>query len=261
MRWPADDGLLEGGILMIYVIGLGPGRKEEMTGRALAALERCDVILGYRAYVELLRPILPDKELCASPMKAEVDRCREALELSLSGRTVGLVSSGDPGVYGMAGLMLEIAEGRTEVEVVPGVTAASAAAALLGAPLMHDFAVISLSDLLTPWNLIERRLEAVAAADFVVCLYNPASRGRPTHFQWACDILMKHKAPETVAGWVCLASREGERKGITTLGSIRDAELDMFCTAVVGNVGTRVLDGRMVTPRGYRFGIREEPEE
>lgn len=245
---------------MIYVVGLGPGRKEEMTGRALAALERCDTIMGYKAYVDLVRQVFPDKDLRASPMKAEVDRCREVLELSLAGRTVGLVSSGDPGVYGMAGLMLEVAEGRTDVEVVPGVTAASAAAALLGAPLMHDFAVISLSDLLTPWNLIERRLAAVAAADFVVCLYNPASRGRPMHFQWACDILLKHKAPETVAGWVCNVGREGERYGITTLGAIRDAELDMFCTAVVGNVGTTVLDGRMVTPRGYRFGTREELE-
>ena len=245
---------------MIYVIGLGPGRKEEMTGRALAALERSDVILGYKTYIDMIRPIFPGKDLRTSSMKAEVARCREALELSLSGRTVGLVSSGDPGVYGMAGLMLEIAEGRTEVEIVPGVTAASSAAALLGAPLMHDFSVISLSDLLTPWNLIERRLGAVAAADFVVCLYNPASRGRPTHFQWACDILLRHKSPETVAGWVCGAGREGGSQCITTLGKIRDAELDMFCTAVVGNIATRVLNGRMVTPRGYRFGIREELE-
>ena len=245
---------------MIYVVGLGPGRKEEMTGRALAALERCDTILGYRAYIDLVRRIFPDKDLRASPMKAEVERCREALELALSGRTVGLVSSGDPGVYGMAGLMLEVAAGRVDVEVVPGVTAANSAAALLGAPLMHDFAVISLSDLLTPWNLIERRLDAVAAADFVVCLYNPASRGRPTHLQWACDILLRYKAPETVAGWARSVGREEERYCVTTLGQLRDAELDMFCTAVVGNIGTTVLEGRMVTPRGYRFGVREEWE-
>ena len=245
---------------MIYVVGLGPGRKEEMTGRALAALERCDTILGYRAYIDLVRRIFPDKDLRASPMKAEVERCREALELALSGRTVGLVSSGDPGVYGMAGLMLEVAGGRTDVEVVPGVTAANSAAALLGAPLMHDFAVISLSDLLTPWNLIERRLDAVAAADFVVCLYNPVSRGRPTHLQWACDILLRYKAPETVAGWARSVGREEERYCVTTLGQLRDAELDMFCTAVVGNIGTTVMEGRMVTPRGYRFGVREEWE-
>lgn len=245
---------------MIYVVGLGPGRKEEMTGRALAALERCETILGYRAYIDLVRRIFPDKDLRASPMKAEVERCREALELALSGRTVGLVSSGDPGVYGMAGLMLEVAGGRTDVEVVPGVTAANSAAALLGAPLMHDFAVISLSDLLTPWNSIERRLDAVAAADFVVCLYNPVSRGRPTHLQWACDILLRYKAPETVAGWARSVGREGERRCVTTLGKLRDAELDMFCTAVVGNIGTTVMEGRMVTPRGYRFGVREEWE-
>ncbi|WP_299078502.1 precorrin-3B C(17)-methyltransferase [uncultured Fretibacterium sp.] len=245
---------------MIYVVGLGPGRKEEMTGRALAALERCDTILGYRAYIDLVRRIFPDKDLRASPMKAEVERCREALELALSGRTVGLVSSGDPGVYGMAGLMLEVAGGRTDVEVVPGVTAANSAAALLGAPLMHDFAVISLSDLLTPWNLIERRLDAVAAADFVVCLYNPVSRGRPTHLQWACDILLRYKAPETVAGWARSVGREEEKRCVTTLGKLRDAELDMFCTAIVGNIGTTVMEGRMVTPRGYRFGVREEWE-
>ena len=245
---------------MIYVVGLGPGRKEEMTGRALAALERCDTILGYRAYIDLVRRIFPDKDLRASPMKAEVERCREALELALSGRTVGLVSSGDPGVYGMAGLMLEVAGGRTDVEVVPGVTAANSAAALLGAPLMHDFAVISLSDLLTPWNLIERRLDAVAAADFVVCLYNPVSRGRPTHLQWACDILLRYKAPDTVAGWARSVGREEEKRCVTTLGKLRDAELDMFCTAIVGNIGTTVMEGRMVTPRGYRFGVREEWE-
>ena len=245
---------------MIYVVGLGPGRKEEMTGRALAALERCDTILGYRAYIDLVRRIFPGKDLRASPMKAEVERCREALELALSGRTVGLVSSGDPGVYGMAGLMLEVAAGRVDVEVVPGVTAANSAAALLGAPLMHDFAVISLSDLLTPWNLIERRLDAVAAADFVVCLYNPVSRGRPTHLQWACDILLRYKAPETVAGWARSVGREEERYCVTTLGQLRDAELDMFCTAIVGNIGTTVMEGRMVTPRGYRFGVREEWE-
>ena len=245
---------------MIYVVGLGPGRKEEMTGRALAALERCDTILGYRAYIDLVRQIFPEKDLRASPMKAEVERCREALELALSGRTVGLVSSGDPGVYGMAGLMLEVAGGRTNVEVVPGVTAANSAAALLGAPLMHDFAVISLSDLLTPWNSIERRLDAVAAADFVVCLYNPVSRGRPTHLQWACDILLRYKAPETVAGWARSVGREEEKRCVTTLGKLRDAELDMFCTAIVGNIGTTVMEGRMVTPRGYRFGVREEWE-
>lgn len=245
---------------MIYVVGLGPGRKEEMTGRALAALERSDVILGYKTYIDMIRPIFPGKDLRTSSMKAEVSRCREALELSLSGRTVGLVSSGDPGVYGMAGLMLEVAAGRVDVEVVPGVTAANSAAALLGAPLMHDFAVISLSDLLTPWNSIERRLDAVAAADFVVCLYNPVSRGRPTHLQWACDILLRYKAPETVAGWARSVGREEEKRCVTTLGQLRDAELDMFCTAIVGNIGTTVMEGRMVTPRGYRFGVREEWE-
>lgn len=243
---------------MIYVIGLGPGRKEEMTGRALDALERCDVILGYQTYIDIIAPFFPGKEMIDSPMKEEVDRCHQALELSKSGKTVGLVSSGDAGVYGMAGLMYEIAQGEAEVEVVPGVTAACAAAAVLGAPLMHDFAVISLSDLLTPWNLIERRLNAAASADFVICLYNPSSRGRPKHFQWACDIMMKYKSPDTVAGWVSNVARENQERHITTLGKIRDETLDMFCIALVGNIATKHQGDFMVTPRGYKFGTREE---
>ena len=176
---------------MIYVVGLGPGNEDQMTPRALAALEKCDIIIGYKAYIELVRHLFEGrKELVASPMKGETERCRKVLELSKQGRTVGLISSGDPGVYGMAGIMLEIANGEADVEIVPGMTAASTAAAVLGAPLMHDFAVISLSDLLTPWELIEKRLRAAAAADFVICLYNPASRGRPEHLARACAILM-----------------------------------------------------------------------
>ena len=236
---------------LIYVVGLGPGSKGEMTGRAIEALERCDVILGYKAYISLIEGDFSHKELRPSPMKGEVARCREALELSMSGSTVGLVSSGDPGIYGMAGIMMEVAQGKTDVEVIPGITAASSAAVMLGAPLMHDFAVISLSDLLTPWELIERRLAAAAEADFVICLYNPSSRGRPEHFKNACDILLRSKAPDTPAGWVRNAGRTGASKCITTLELIRDEELDMFCTVIIGNSGTSLIDGLMVTPRGY----------
>ena len=238
---------------MIYVVGLGPGNEDQMTPRALAALEKCDIIIGYKAYIELVRHLFEGrKELVASPMKGETERCRKVLELSKQGRTVGLISSGDPGVYGMAGIMLEIANGEAEVEIVPGMTAASTAAAVLGAPLMHDFAVISLSDLLTPWELIEKRLRAAAAADFVICLYNPASRGRPEHLARACAILMEEKPAATPAGWVRNAGRDGETFGVTTLGELPKAPIDMFCTVVVGNSATRELGGRLVTPRGYK---------
>lgn len=236
---------------MIYVVGLGPGGKEEMTPRALAALERCDVILGYRTYIDLIAPLFPNKELRSSTMRQEAERCREALALALEGHTVGLVSSGDPGVYGMAGLMLEIAGEQAEVEIVPGVTAANSAAAVLGAPLMQDFAVISLSDLLTPRELIERRLLAAAQADFITCLYNPSSRGRPHHFQWACSLLLRHRPPETPAGWVRDIGRPGQSHCVTTLGEIQKAQLDMFCTAIIGNSQTVIVAGRMVTRRGY----------
>ena len=236
---------------MIYVVGLGPGNEDQMTPRALAALEKCDIIIGYKAYIELVRHLFEGrKELVASPMKGETERCRKVLELSKQGRTVGLISSGDPGVYGMAGIMLEIANGEADVEIVPGMTAASTAAA--GSPLTCDFACISLSDLLTPWELIEKRLRAAAAADFVICLYNPASRGRPEHLARACAILMEEKPAATPAGWVRNAGRDGETFGVTTLGELPKAPIDMFCTVIVGNSATRELGGRLVTPRGYK---------
>ena len=237
---------------MIYVIGLGPGGEDQMTPRALAALERCDVIIGYKTYIDLIEPLFRGKcELVVSPMRGEVERCEDALRRSREGHTVGLISSGDPGVYGMAGIMLELAGPDDNVEIVPGVTAACAAAAMLGAPLMHDFVVISLSDLLTPWELIGKRLEAAAMGDFVICLYNPMSRGRPDNLRKACEILLRHKSPGTAAGWVRNAGREGAENSLTTLGELKDAELDMFCTVIIGNHATKELHGRLVTPRGY----------
>ena len=237
---------------MIYVIGLGPGGKDQMTPRALAALERCDVIIGYKTYIDLIEPLFRGKcELVVSPMRGEVERCEDALRRSREGHTVGLISSGDPGVYGMAGIMLELAGPDDNVEIVPGVTAACAAAAMLGAPLMHDFVVISLSDLLTPWELIGKRLEAAAMGDFVICLYNPMSRGRPDNLRKACEILLRYKSPGTAAGWVRNAGREGAEASLTTLGKLKDAELDMFCTVIIGNHATKELHGRLVTPRGY----------
>ena len=237
---------------MIYVIGLGPGGEDQMTPRALAALERCDVIIGYKTYIDLIEPLFRGKcELVVSPMRGEVERCEDALRRSREGHTVGLISSGDPGVYGMAGIMLELAGPDDAVEIVPGVTAACAAAAMLGAPLMHDFVVISLSDLLTPWELIEKRLDAAAMGDFVICLYNPMSRGRPDNLRKACEILLRHKSPGTAAGWARNAGREGAEASLTTLGELKDAELDMFCTVIIGNHATKELHGRLVTPRGY----------
>jgi len=237
---------------MIYVVGLGPGGPDQITPRAHAALEKCDIIVGYKAYIELVRPIFSgSKELTSSSMKNERMRCEEALALSLSGREVGLISSGDPGIYGMAGIMLEVAQGRAEIEIIPGITAASSSASILGAPIMHDFAVISLSDLLTPWELIEKRLSAAAEADFVICIYNPASHGRPDHLARAADILMKKLPRDRITGWVSNAGREGENYGLTALGELRKAPVDMFCTVIIGNSATRVIAGRMVTPRGY----------
>lgn len=240
---------------MIYVISLGPGGKDQMTPRALSALEKCDIIVGYKTYIDLIAPLFQGrKELRTSPMKSEVQRCEEVLALSREGHTVGLISSGDAGVYGMAGIMLETAGGRESVEIVPGVTAACAAAAVLGAPLMHDFAVISLSDLLTPWDRIMKRLEAAAAADFVICLYNPMSRGRPDNLRMACEKLLELKDPDTPAGWVRNAGREGEEAHITTLGRLTDEKLDMFCTVIIGSSSTLSLGTCLVTPRGYRRG-------
>ena len=239
---------------MIYVVGLGPGNRDQMTQRAIDTLDGCDVIIGYKAYIDLIKDDYKGKaELIASPMKGEAARCQDALERSLRGETVGVISSGDPGVYGMAGIMLEIAQGKTSVEIIPGMTAANSAAAVLGAPLMHDFAVISLSDLLTPWELIEKRLTAAGEADFCICLYNPVSHGRPHHLRKAIEILLRSKAPETPAGWVRNIGRNGEEYRITTLREMADEQLDMFCTVVIGNSATRNENGRMVTPRGYRI--------
>ena len=237
---------------MIYVIGLGPGGEDQLTPRALAALERCDVIVGYKTYIDLIAPRFQGTcELVVSPMRGEVERCEDVLRRSREGRTVGLISSGDPGVYGMAGIMLELASSDDEIEIVPGITAACAAAAVLGAPLMQDFAVISLSDLLTPWATIEKRLEAAAEGDFVICLYNPMSRGRPDNLRQACEILLRTKRADTAAGWVRNAGRDGEEAHLTTLGDLKEAELDMFCTVIIGSSATKFVHERLLTARGY----------
>ena len=240
--------------MKVTVIGLGPGGGADLTGRARAALERCDLLVGYTAYIDLVKDQFPDKETLSTGMRREGDRCRAAVEAALAGRDVAVVCSGDAGVYGMAGLIYEVAQEYPpiEIEVVPGITAACGGAAVLGAPLTHDFAVVSLSDLLTPWETIARRLEAAARADFVLCLYNPASKSRPDYLQRACDILLAAgKSPDTVCGTVRNIGRAGEEARILTLGRLRDTQVDMFTTVFVGNSQTKVLGGKMVTPRGY----------
>ena len=240
--------------MRVTVVGLGPGAGRDLTGRAREALERADLIVGYTAYIALIREEFPEKEMLSTGMRREVDRCRAAVEAAVSGRDVAMVCSGDSGIYGMAGLIYEVAQEYPpiEIEVVPGITAACGGAAVLGAPLTHDFAVVSLSDLLTPWDKIALRLECAAKGDFVLCLYNPASHSRPDHLKRACDILMAAgKSPETICGYVQNIGREGEQGTITTLGALRDTQVDMFTTVFIGSSQTKLLGGKMVTPRGY----------
>lgn len=238
----------------VTVVGIGPGNYENMTVRADEALRSSDVIIGYHVYVELVRERYPDKEYETTPMTKELHRCAMALNLALAGQNVAMVCSGDSGIYGMAGLLFELRgeSAEPEIEVVPGLTAACSGAALLGAPLTHDFAVISLSDRLTPWEKIEARLRSAAQADLSIVLYNPASRGRPEHLRRACELLLETLPPERVCGICRNIGRAGESTTLTTLEGLKTAQVDMFCTVFVGNAATKVIQGRMVTPRGYR---------
>lgn len=239
----------------VYVVGIGPGGPEQITPQARAAMDRAEMLCGYTVYLELVKGLYPDKEIYTTPMRQELERCRWALETAQSGRTVALLCSGDPGVYGMAGPLLELAQSfpEVEVEIVPGVTAALSGGALLGAPLGHDFCVVSLSDLLTSWEVIERRLECAAQGDFALCLYNPASKKRADYLKRACDILLRYKNPETVCGWVQNIGRAGQEYKILNLAQLQGEQLDMFTTVFIGSSTTQNIGGRMVTPRGYRL--------
>lgn len=238
----------------IYVVGIGPGAYDQMTGRAIRALNESDVIIGYTVYVDLVKEYFAGKEFMTTPMKKEVDRCVLAFEEAKKGKTVSMICSGDAGVYGMAGLMYEVGENYPDVEltIIPGVTAATGGAAVLGAPLIHDFCLISLSDLLTPWEKIQARLLGASQADFVICLYNPSSHKRHDYLQKACDLMMTYKSPDTVCGIVSNIAREGENSRIMTLKELRDTKVDMFTTVFIGNSQTKVINGKMVTPRGYK---------
>lgn len=237
----------------LRIIGLGPGGGADLTGRARKALEESDVIVGYTVYIDLIRAEFGHKELRTTPMRKEQERCEMALELADSGKTVAMVCSGDPGVYGMAGLCYELAPRWPEVklEVIPGITAACGGAAVLGAPLMHDFCLISLSDLMTPWEKIEKRLRAAGEADFVLCLYNPSSHKRKDYLRRACEILLESKRPDTPCGYVREIGRDGQAATVLTLDQLKDAQVDMFTTVFIGNSQTTVIGGKLVTPRGY----------
>lgn len=240
---------------LVSVVGLGPGNAQFLTAQAQAALQNADVLCGYTVYIDLVRPHYPEKEVYTTGMTREIDRCRWALEAAQSGKAVALACSGDAGVYGMASPLLELAGAYpdVEVEIVPGLTAALSGAAVLGAPLAHDFCVISLSDRLTPWEVIEKRLACAAAGDFCVALYNPSSKGRADYLAKAVRILRANgKADETLCGVVRSIGREGQSSCLLTLAELEQTAVDMFTTVFVGNAATQNLHGKMVTPRGYQ---------
>lgn len=239
----------------IYIVGMGPGNEDMMTGQAIAALESADVIIGYTVYIKLLSERFQEKELLTTPMRKEKERCCLCFEKALEGKTVALVCSGDAGIYGLASLMYEIGQNHktVELQVIPGITAANSGAAVLGAPLNHDFCTISLSDLLTPWEKIEKRLVAAAQGDFVIALYNPSSHKRKDYLMKACDILLQVLEPERPCGYVENIGRNGTNYTICTLRELKSAQVNMFTTVFIGNKGTKIIDGKLVTRRGYQI--------
>lgn len=238
----------------LYVVGIGPGNAGKMTFEADEVLHECEVIAGYKTYIDLIRDRFPDKEYIVNGMRKERERCVLALGSAAAGKTTAMICSGDAGVYGMAGIILELSETYADVDIaiIPGVTAALSGGAVLGAPLGHDFAVISLSDLLTPWDEIEKRLSAAAEADFAICIYNPSSNTRKEYLERACDVILRSKSGETICGYVKNIGRTGECARIVTLSELQHEELDMFTTVFIGNSKTRRIGDWMVTPRGYR---------
>lgn len=236
----------------LFVVGLGPGGPAGMTAQARLALDQAALICGYTKYAKLVRLLYPEKKYLVTGMRREIERCQKALQAATR-CTVAMVCSGDAGVYGMAGLIYELAgiNSAVEIEIVPGVTAAQSGAAVLGAPLMQDYAVVSLSDLLIPWATIEKRLQGAAIGDFVIVLYNPASRRRGEHLRRACEVVLANRSKETICGIVRNIGRNGEQSSILTLQELRAAKVDMFSTVFIGNSQTRFINGKMVTSRGY----------
>ena len=246
----------------VYVVGIGPGAGKQMTEEAREVLNACDTIIGYTVYVDLVKEQFPEKEFLTTPMKQEVKRCKMAFEEAMKGKKVAMICSGDAGVYGMAGLMYEVGVEfpKAELEIVPGITAAIGGAAVLGAPLIHDFAVISLSDLLTPWEKIEKRLQAAAVGDFAMAIYNPSSHRRKDYLQRACDILLETIEGKRPCGYVENIGREGTRAVTCTLRELRDREVNMFTTVFIGNSETEILGDKLITRRGYQAEKGEKAE-
>ena len=240
----------------IYVVGIGPGNKDNMTFKAVNILEKASYIIGYKKYTEQIKCWLPEKNYIESSMKDEIKRCQHALNLCNEGKTVALISGGDANIYGMAGLIHEViikTDSKVDIEVVPGVSALNACAAMLGAPITNDFVAISLSDLLTPIDLILQRIKFAAMGDFVICLYNPRSKGRPDNLKIAVKILLENKSVSTPVGIVKNAFRENSKIQITTLGNIDYSSIDMNCTVIIGSSVSYIFNNKIITPRGYVF--------
>jgi len=236
----------------LYVIGIGPGGLDNLTFKAANAIKKCEVVVGYKFYIELVKEIIVGKKIISTGMKGEIERCKLALQEVKNGFDTCIISTGDPGLYGMAGLILELAD-DIEVEVIPGVSAAFCAAAEIGAPIMHDFCTISLSDLLTPWEVIEKRLDSAASADFVIAIYNPKSAGRKTQIERAIEIIRVYKNGQVPVGLVKNAGRDGNDRKIVTLATMDYEFIDMMTVVLIGNSKTYIKDGKMITPRGYNL--------
>lgn len=239
----------------IYIVGMGPGKEEMMTAEAMHALGQSDVIIGYIVYIKLLGEDFCGKELLSTPMRQEKERCVLCFEEAGKGKQVSLICSGDAGIYGMASLMYEIGKDYPDIElvVIPGITAASSGAAILGAPLNHDFCVISLSDLLTPWEKIEKRLAAAAEGDFAIAIYNPSSHKRKDYLMKACDILLRTYEGERACGYVENIGREYTKAVTCTLKELRETQVNMFTTVFIGNSGSEIMNGKLITKRGYQI--------
>lgn len=240
----------------IYLVGMGPGKEEMMTGEALKVLEAADVIIGYTVYIKLLGERFADKEMRTTPMRQEEERCKLCFEEAKKGKQVAMVCSGDAGIYGMASLLYEMGKEYpdTEIFVIPGITAACSGAAVLGAPLNHDFCVISLSDLLTPWERIKKRLIAAAEGDFAMAIYNPSSHKRADYLERACRILMEHGVePERACGYVENIGRDNTKAVTLPMEELVHTPVNMFTTVFIGNSQTKIIDGKLVTPRGYHI--------
>jgi len=239
---------------IIYVVGTGPGSLDYLTPAARSAIEKSDVVVGYKTYLALIAPLVAGKEVISSSMMQEVDRVKKALDLAEKGGTVALVSGGDPGIYAMAGLVFDVARNldyKAEIQVIAGIAALNSCAERLGAPLMHDFASVSLSDLLTPWDVIEKRLEAAASADFVMVIYNPKSKKRDWQLEKAVDIVKRFRHPDTPVGIVKSSTRSDEQVHISTLARFDGTIVDMQSTVIFGNSKSYIWRNKMVTPRGY----------